>query len=42
MGHNGMVLRRDIEFGDLTPDEKGACLDKYKEKSACEINNTNV
>ena len=35
IGHNGMLLRQDVELGDLTPNEKRACLDKYKEKSAC-------
>ncbi len=29
MGHNGMILRRDIEIQDLTNQEKKACLDKF-------------
>ncbi len=35
MGHNGMILRRDIEFKDLTETEKKACLTKLKDSKKC-------
>ncbi|MEO1373025.1 MAG: metallophosphoesterase [Cyanobacteria bacterium J06635_10] len=31
-GHNGIVLRRDVEYEDLTAEEKAACVDKLGEK----------
>jgi len=37
MGHNGMILRRDIEFQDLTEIEKKACLTKLKNLEKCLI-----
>lgn len=30
--HNGIVLRRDVEYEDLTAEEKAACVDKLGEK----------
>ncbi len=34
MGHNGMILRRDIDVQELTKKEKKACIDKFS-VSAC-------
>ena len=31
-GHNGIVLRRDVEYQDLKADEKAACVTKLDEK----------
>ncbi len=31
-GHNGIVLRRDVEYKDLKPEEKAACVEKIGEK----------
>ena len=31
-GHNGMVLRRDLELKDLTPQEKNSCIQTLDEK----------
>lgn len=29
VGHNGMVLRRDVEWADLTPQEQALCRDRH-------------
>ncbi|MDY6897870.1 MAG: metallophosphoesterase [Cyanobacteriota bacterium] len=31
-GHNGIVLRRDVEYQDLKAEEKAACVEKLDEK----------
>ena len=36
MGHNGMVLRRDIETENLTIQEKRTCIQKYGNVLACQ------
>lgn len=32
IGHNGIVLRRDVEYEDLKPEEKALCVGKLGEK----------
>ena len=31
-GHNGIVLRRDVEYQDLEAEEKAACVEKLDEQ----------
>ncbi|AFY58949.1 putative phosphohydrolase [Rivularia sp. PCC 7116] len=35
-GHNGIVLRRDVEYKDLKAEEKAACIEKIGEKLCSE------
>ena len=28
VGHNGLVLRRDVAYGDLSPAEKATCVER--------------
>ncbi|WP_330204664.1 metallophosphoesterase family protein [Cyanobacterium sp. Dongsha4] len=38
MGHNGMILRRDISIQNLTEEEKKTCLNKFQDLKKCNEN----
>jgi hypothetical protein len=36
MGHNGMIMRRDVQIQDLSPEEKMACAQQEFNVALCQ------